>query len=107
MLKRNRKPTCPGEILKHHYLKPREVSQKTFSSGIGISQKHLSRIVTGHARLEPDVAVRIAKSLGTTTAFWVNLQAAVDVWTAEQAYEGWRPQEIYQAKKIAAACSAR
>lgn len=42
-------------------------------------------MINGRARLDPALAARIAKTLGTTTRFWLNLQAAVDAWDADQA----------------------
>ena len=53
---------------------------------LGISRKHLSGIVNGKARVTPEVAARLAHALDTSTALWVNLQAAVDAWDAEQEY---------------------
>lgn len=84
MPKRLRRPSHPGEILKSHYLVPREMSQKCFADSIEVSEKHLSQIINGHRRLEADVATRIAKALKTTTDFWLNLQKACDVWDAEE-----------------------
>lgn len=91
----DRKPVHPGEILRHHYLIPRGLSQKCFADSIEVSEKHLSQIINGHRRLEPDVAVRIAKALDTTTVFWLNLQTAVDVWDAEQARMTWKPRVVF------------
>jgi len=84
MPKRIRKPSHPGDILKSHYLEPRGVSQKRFADSIELSEKQLSQVINGHRRLEPDVAVRLAKALETTTDFWLNLQKARDVWDAEE-----------------------
>ena len=57
-----------------------------FAKEIGVSRKHLSDIVNDRARVTPAVAVRLAHALGTSAALWVNLQAAVDVFDAEQEY---------------------
>jgi len=101
MLKRNRTPSHPGVILKNHYLTTRGVSQKAFAEGIEISEKQLSQIINGHKRLEPDVAVRIAKALETTTAFWLELQTSVDVWNAEQNRKTWKPKVVFSAAQYA------
>ena len=99
MLKRNRKPTHPGVILKEHYLVPRMVPQNAFADDIEITEKHLSRIVNGKARIEPDVAARIAKALDTTVDFWLNLQARLDAWKAVQVREAWKPKVVYRARR--------
>jgi addiction module HigA family antidote len=86
MFKRNRRPTLPGQILVAHYLEPRALSVSQFARDLGVSRKHLSDIVNGRARVTPSVAVRLARALGTSPALWVNLQAAVDIFDAEQEY---------------------
>lgn len=96
-LKRNRRPTHPGMILREHYLFPRKVTQAAFAEDIEISEKHLSRIINGHVRMDSDIAARIAKALGTTTEFWVNLQAKVDAWDGSKKAEGWTPRKVYPA----------
>lgn len=86
MLKRNRRPTIPGVILREEFMAERGLTVSAFARELGISRKHLSAIVNGKARLTPEVAARLAYGLHTSTALWVNLQAAVDSWDAEQEY---------------------
>lgn len=61
------------------------------SRAVGISRKHMSDIVNGRSRIEPRIAARLAKALGTTTALWLNLQAAVDAWDADREARAWKP----------------
>src|SRR6185369_16856249 len=84
MLKRKRRPTRPGVILKEHYLSPRSISISGFADAVGYSRKQISAIVNGNAPIEPSLAARMAKVLGTTADFWLNLQTAVDAFDAEQ-----------------------
>ena len=51
----------------------------------------MSDIVNGRARIEPTVAARLAKVFGTSTALWLNLQAAVDAWDADREARSWKP----------------
>ena len=86
MFKLSRRPTLPGTILVKHYLKPKNVSVSKFAKELGISRKHLSDIVNGNARVSASIAVHLAHALDTSPALWVNLQAAVDIFDAEQKY---------------------
>lgn len=86
-----RRPTPPGRILRHHYLKPRGLSVSAFARTVGVSRKHLSDIINERARVSPGVAVRFARALGTTPALWLNLQNAVDLWEAEREFADQRP----------------
>jgi len=96
-LERKRRPTAPGTILLEHFLVPRTISQKAFAADIEVSEKHLSQLVNGKRTLSPDVAARIAKALGTTVRFWINLQGAVDAWDAERARADWQSAVVYGA----------
>lgn len=97
-LRRNRRPTNPGLILREHYLLPRGITQAVFASDLGISTKHMSQIINGHTRIDSRLAAKMAKVLETTTDFWVNLQARVDAWDAQREVEQWEPAHIYPAE---------
>ena len=66
-LKRNRRPTAPGLLLKELFLTPRGIVHKEFAADIEISEKQLSLIVNGR-RMMPVVAGRIAKALNWNLA---------------------------------------
>ncbi len=97
MLKRMRRPTTPGEILRAHYLLPRGISIVGFAETVGCSRKHMSNIVHGHARIGATMATRMAKLLGTTPELWINLQNAVDLYDAALTLESWRPARSFEA----------
>lgn len=83
--KRNRRPTTPGEILRQLYLDPHEISIPRFAEAVGVTRKHMSNVVNGHAAITAELATRIADALGTTPEYWLNLQNAVDLYDARQA----------------------
>lgn len=99
-LRRHRRPTLPGLILREHYLAPRGITITQLAEATGVSRKHLSQIVNGHKRLEPGVAVRLARVLETSPRFWLTLQASVDTWDAENAAEAWQPSRIFPAGAV-------
>jgi len=88
-----RRPTFPGEILLVHYLRPNDISITRFARAIGCSRKHMSNIVRGNSRVEPGMAAKIAKTLNTSTRFWLHLQIAVDEFDAEAETKNWRSSE--------------
>ena len=94
-LRRNRRPTGPGAILKAHYMEPRGISVTAMADALDLSRKHVSQIVNGHKRVEPNTAARLARVLGTTTRFWLNLQAAVDEWDASVETADWTPSATF------------
>jgi len=81
---RTRRPSLPGEILAELYLAPHEISIAKFAEACGVTRKHMSAIVNGHAAVTAEMATRMAAVLGTTAQFWLNLQNAVDLYDAQE-----------------------
>ena len=96
-LRPKRRPTSPGVMLRLDYLEPRGLTITRLAAALGCSRKHMSGIVNGHVRIEPIMAARLGKVLGTSAAFWLNLQANLDVWEAEQENLRWKPIETFAA----------
>jgi antitoxin HigA-1 len=90
-IRRNRRPSAPGAILRELFLEDRNISVSALAEAIGYSRKHVSQIVNGKARIEPEMAARLGKVLGTSTDIWLDLQAAVDAWDATQEAREWQP----------------
>ena len=96
-LKRNRKPTMPGEILREMFLKPRKITITDLADAIDVSRKHLSQVVNGAERITPTMAMRLSKALNTSPQLWLNAQAATDGYEAEQAAKEWTPKRVFEA----------
>ena len=74
-MKRTRRPSLPGEILRDLYLVPNNISPARFAEPCGVTDKHMQAIVSGRApRLTAQMAIRIATALGTTPEYWLDLQ---------------------------------
>lgn len=77
-------PAHSGEVLRDFYLAPLGISVATAADALGVSRKHVSEIVNGHAPVSADMAIRLAAAFGTEPELWVNLQAQYDLWEATQ-----------------------
>jgi addiction module antidote protein, HigA family len=91
--KMTRKPTHPGEIVRHDYLEPMALSVTDLSARLGVSRKTLSAIVNERASVTPDMTLRLSRAFNTSPELWLNLQRGYDLWAAEQADTGWRKVE--------------
>ena len=100
MFKMKRRPTLPGVILREDYLKPRRVSISALAEVVGCSRKHMSQIVNGRVRLEAPFAARLGKVFDTSAQFWINLQANVDAFDAEQEIRRWKPAAVFPAVAV-------
>lgn len=94
--KMTRKPTHPGEIVKHDYMEPLALSVTALAARLGVSRKTLSSIINERAGVSPDVALRLSRAFNTSPELWLNLQRGYDLWAAEQADTGWRKVEPVQ-----------
>lgn len=66
--------TPPGATIKEQ-LEDREMSQREFSQRMGISEKHISKLINGEVQLTPEMAYRLETVLGIPAHFWSELEA--------------------------------
>jgi addiction module HigA family antidote len=76
-------PPHPGETIREDCLKPLDLSVTKAAEGLGISHKHLSDIVNGHAGISPEMAIRLSKGFGSSPESWLKQQMLYDLWQAE------------------------
>ena len=82
-MKQTRKPSHPGEFLKDMVLDERNISITTAAEYLGITRKALSEFVNGRSKCSHAMARRLAEATGTGVAVWINMQAKLDTWEAE------------------------
>lgn len=71
-------PVTPGEILADEFLGPLGISQYRLALATGLTQTHISQIVNGKRRITPDAGLRIARALGVSDRYWIDLQTNYD-----------------------------
>lgn len=84
MVKRKRRPTHPGELLGVEVLPNAGVSQSELAALLRVSRRTINEICGERRPVSPDMAHRLARAFQTTPGLWLNLQAAIDLWDAEQ-----------------------
>ncbi len=72
-------PIHPGEILAEDFLEPMEISQYRLAKDISVPARRINEIVQGKRSVSADTALRLARYLGTSERFWMNLQARYDL----------------------------
>ena len=85
MVPTHRPPTHPGEILLEEFLKPLGLTQVAAAARMGIPLNRLNEIVRRRRGMTADTALRLARLLGTSPEFWMNLQTAWDLYRAARA----------------------
>lgn len=72
-------PVHPGEVLRNDVIAELGITVGQAAERLGVSRVTLSRVLHGHARLSPNLAVRLeAAGVGTARA-WLAMQTAHDL----------------------------
>jgi addiction module HigA family antidote len=79
MPRRKVPPIHPGEILHEEFLTPLGISQYRLAKDLSVPPRRINEIVHGTRAISPDTALRLARYLGTSDRFWLNLQARYDL----------------------------
>jgi len=83
MFKNTMRPIHPGEILQVDYLTPLGLSANSLSKALSVPTQRINHIVRERRGISADTALRLARYFDTTARFWLNLQIAFDLRTAE------------------------
>ena len=83
-LRKMRKPTHPGALLREDVLPALNISQTGLAKRLGVSRLTVSELLHEKRALSPDMAMRLARLLNTTPESWLNMQQALDHWELEQ-----------------------
>ena len=63
----------PGETIREQ-LDIKQMTQKEFSHRMGITEKHISRLINGKVELTSEMALKLELVLGLSASFWLNLE---------------------------------
>jgi len=80
-------PVHPGEFLKEA-LDELGTSQAEFARAIGIAPMRISHIMKGTRPVTAELALLFGRAFGQSPQYWLNLQAAYDLKTAEREIRG-------------------
>lgn len=88
-----RRPSHPGEILKHMWLDELGIKQSELANRLSLATKSkvkvstmqtkLSEIINGKRAMSADFAVLLGQVLDTSPRMWMNLQVNLDLWEAQ------------------------
>ena len=76
-------PTRVGAMLKEEFLQPLGITQGQLAEAMGVGRKTVNELCGNRRGVTAETAFLLAKALGTTPEFWLNLQFINDLWLAE------------------------
>lgn len=80
----SRVPTHPGFLLADTVIPATGRTKAEIARLLSISRQQLYAILDEKAPVSPAVAVKLGKLFGNGPGLWIRMQAAYDVWQAEQ-----------------------
>ena len=76
------RPVHPGRILKDE-IEERGLSANALAIALRTSSGRITDILNGKRGISPETAMRLARYFGNSARFWLNLQVAYELATAE------------------------
>ena len=87
-------PVHPGEILLEDYLKPLGISQNQLAQSMRVPPNRINEIVKGKRAVTAETALRLARAIGTSPDFWLNLQMFYDLRVAKDNFSDVVSREV-------------
>jgi len=87
-------PVHPGEVLQEDYLSPKGISQNQLALSMRVPSNRISEIIQGKRAVTAETALRLARAIGTSPDFWLNLQMQYDLRIAEESLAGVLDREV-------------
>ena len=72
-------PPHPGRSIRENCLKPLGLSVTDAANELDVARHTLSRVLNGHARISPEMAIRLERAGWSSAEFWTRRQAAYDL----------------------------
>jgi antitoxin HigA-1 len=76
-------PIHPGEILREEFLAPLGMSAHELALALRVPATRINDIVNERRGITADTALRLSRYFGTTSRFWMNMQASYELEVAE------------------------
>ena len=72
-------PVHPGEVLQKEFMAELDLSAEALAKAVQVSPVRIGDLVRQETGMTTDMATRLSKYFGTTSAFWLNLQRNYDL----------------------------
>ncbi len=89
-------PVHPGEVLGEEFIKPLGLSATAVAKGLGVSPATVHLLLRGQRGVSAELAMRLARYVGTTAEFWVGLQGQYDLDIAQDEAEERIIREVHR-----------
>lgn len=84
MFNLKRQPTHPGVMLREEFVVPMGLTQVELAQRLKTTFRTVNEILNAKRNISPDIALRLARLLGTSEELWLNLQDQYDLHRARE-----------------------
>lgn len=77
------RPIHPGEVLREEFTKPMGLSASELARKLDVPANRVTGILNEEREITADTALRLSRAFDTSAEFWMNLQSAYELRTAE------------------------
>ena len=77
-------PPHPGVFIVATYMEPFGLSCRFLASKLDVAASTLNRVLKSQSGVSPEMALRLAQSLGRTPESWLAMQHSYDLWQAKK-----------------------
>ena len=101
MLMTKRKPASVGEILIEEFMEPMGLTQGGLAKAMGVQRRHVNELCNNRRNVTAATALILARVLGNSHDFWLNVQQRSDLWKAMHSPR--QREQIKRARPVSAA----
>ncbi|TAM77793.1 addiction module antidote protein, HigA family, partial [bacterium] len=80
---KKRHPVTPGRVLQEDFVEPLKLTQDALAKALGVHRTTVNEILNDKRAVTSDMALRLGHVFRTSPAYWLGLQTAVDLYSAE------------------------
>jgi len=77
-------PPHPGEFVREVYLESLQVSARQIAARLKVTPSTFQRFINGESHVTPELAQRLAETLGRSPESWLAMQESYDLWRAKE-----------------------
>lgn len=75
-------PPSVGEVLRTLVLADGDVTQDQLAVAMGVTRYSVNQLINNRRNVTAEMALRLGQATNTSPEFWLNIQRAVDLYTA-------------------------
>ena len=87
-------PPHPGEIIREECLEALRLSPAELAQALAVPEAQIVALIEERARVDTDMALRLAKALGTSAEVWLGVQQQYDLWHSRQRFDDSRVRTL-------------